>query len=54
MNICPNCSAEFNCTIDKCWCFQLAPLVELVDGAECLCPKCLGELITEKAKKRTK
>ena len=40
---CPECKAEFTCSISNCWCTELPPFMELIENAECFCPSCLNE-----------
>lgn len=52
--ICEKCNDIFACTgnSDHCWCFDL-PYIRLDDTSEyknCLCKKCLVEIIDEKRK----
>jgi hypothetical protein len=48
---CSMCGESFGCGInnnnaESCWCNEL-PRVEIVDGLDCYCPKCLARIVHE-------
>lgn len=47
---CSICGESFGCgatsTAESCWC-EGFPRVEIVDGLDCCCPKCLARIVDE-------
>lgn len=44
---CSSCSAEFTCgsVQEVCWCINYMPLVNVVEGKDCMCEACLKKTI---------
>lgn len=47
--VCPRCGAAFVCGIaagaERCWCFELPPVLAVRADTACLCPVCLMSAI---------
>jgi hypothetical protein len=47
--VCPRCGAAFVCGVaagaERCWCFELPPVMAVRADTACLCPACLFRAI---------
>ncbi len=50
VKVCSQCKTTFSCFSENCWCSELPLVMPMIEGEDCLCPKCLKAVIDKKLK----